>query len=251
MTHAIKVLIVDDEQQSRSLVKKLLNNFFPALVIEEADSVTTAIQKIHSYSPHLIFLDIQMRGETSFDLLDKFQQINFGIIFTTAYSEFALKAFRYSAMDYLLKPLDADEFKLAVEKALIRINNEITPAVEQLKYLKRIQSPQNLPDKLTIPTTEGFLFIQVADIIYCSALSNYTEFHLSGKQKLLSSHTLGYYNDLLEGHNFYRVHRSYLVNMAHIKMYKKGDGGSLIMNTGEEIEVSRNNKEAFLKILKL
>jgi two-component system LytT family response regulator len=251
MTHSSRALIVDDELQSRSLIRKLLSDHFPELITEEAESVAAAVEKINQFIPDLVFLDVQMRGETGFDLLDKTGPVNFGIIFTTAHSEFAVKAFRYSAMDYLMKPLDAEEFKIAVEKALQRIKSQQQPPVEQIEFLKQIKSDNKIPDKLTVPTAEGFLFVSINDILFCHAVSNYTEFHLANKQKLLSSYTLGYYNELLADQNFFRVHRSYLVNLVHIKMYKRGDGGVVVMNNGEEIEVSRSNKEAFLKILKL
>jgi two-component system LytT family response regulator len=247
----LTTLIVDDESQSRSLIRKLLSDHFPGLIIEEAENVSSALEKIKQLTPGLVFLDVQMRGETGFDLFDKTGKINFEIIFTTAHSEFAVKAFRYSAMDYLMKPLDTEEFKTAVERVLQKIKNEQSPSHEQLDYLKQLRSEQKIPDKLTIPTAEGFLFVSVNDILYCHAISNYTEFHLSNNRKLLSSYTLGYYDELLAGHNFFRIHRSYLINLAHIKMYKKSDGGVVVMNDGEEIEVSRSNKEAFLKILKL
>lgn len=251
MEYRNRVLIVDDELQCRSLISKLLSTHFPHLVLEEADTVASATSKIYDFNPNLIFLDIQMRGETGFDLLDNIKKINCGIIFTTAHTEFAVKAFRYSAMDYLMKPLDTEEFKISVEKVLQRINNAEKPATEQIELFKQLKSDNKVPDTLTIPTSEGFLFVKINDIIYCNALGNYTEFHLIDKQKLLSSHTLGYYNELLTEQNFFRIHRSYLINLAYIKMYKKGDGGVVIMNNGEQIEVSRNNKESFLKLLKL
>ena len=247
----LTILIVDDEWQSRSLIRKLLTDYFPGLMIEEAETVSLAIEKIKQPNPDLVFLDVQMRGETGFDLLDKIGKVNFGIIFTTAHSEFAVKAFRYSAMDYLMKPLDTEEFKTAVERAIERLKDKGSPSHEQVEYLKQIKADQKLPEKLTIPTAEGFLFINIQDILYCHAVSNYTEFHLADKRKILSSYTLGYYNELLTDHNFFRVHRSYLINLIHIKMYKRSDGGIVVMNDGEEIEVSRSNKEAFLKILKL
>jgi two-component system LytT family response regulator len=249
MMNNTRVLIVDDELQSRSLIRKLLADHFPALITEEAESVASASKKINEFNPDIVFLDVQMRGETGFDLLDKTGKANFGIIFTTAHSEFAIKAFRYSAMDYLMKPIDGEEFKSAVEKVL-EIKNR-SPLPEQIELLQKVRSDHKIPDKLTIPTAEGFLFVNINDILYCHAVSNYTEFHLVNKQKLLSSYTLGYYNELLAEQNFFRIHRSYLVNLAHIKMYKRNDGGLVIMDNGEEIEVSRSNKEAFLKILKL
>jgi len=251
MTQANRVLIVDDELQSRSLIRKLLSDNFPDIIAEEADTVISAADKIRHFLPHLVFLDIQMRGESGFDLLDKTGPVDFGIIFTTAHSEFAVKAFRYSAMDYLMKPLDAEEFRIAVEKALQKIKSLQPHPPEQIEFLKQIKFDHKIPDKLTVPTAEGFLFVGINDILYCHAISNYTEFHLANKQKLLSSYTLGYYNELLAEQNFFRIHRSYLVNLAHIKMYKRSDGGVVIMDNGEEIEVSRSNKEAFLKILNL
>lgn len=246
----LRALIVDDEPQSRSLIGKLISMHFAGFITDEAETVITAIEKIHQFNPDLIFLDIQLRGESGFDLLDKIKTPKFEIIFTTAHSEFALKAFHYSALDYLTKPIDTEEFKSGVQKVQARIKKQYAPD-EQFEFLKELRQNHKPPDKLTIPTAEGFLFVTIADILYCHAVGNYTEFHLPRQQKIVSSHNLGYYNELLSEHNFFRVHRSSLVNMAHIKMYKRGDGGSIIMNDGEEIEVSRSNKEALLKLFKL
>jgi len=249
MNQYLQILIVDDEAQSRDLIRKLLLDFFPANTIDEAQDVSTAAKKINHNQFDLIFLDVQMRGETGFDLLDKVN-IDFQIIFTTAHSEFAIKAFRYSATDYLMKPIDTDEFKEAVEKAVQKIKAK-KHSVEQIEFLKEIKSTKKLPEKLTIPTSSGFLFVNISDIIYCHAVGNYTEFHLISKEKIISSYTLGHYSEILETANFFRIHRSYLINLSQIKMYKKGEGGLLVMNNGEEIEVSRSNKGNFLKILKL
>lgn len=246
----LRVLIVDDELQSRSLIRKLLSVHFPQMLIDEAENVHTAMGNLAQNDFQLVFLDVQMRGETGFDLLDKIAKINFEIIFTTAHSEFALKAFRYSALDYLMKPIDVDEFRAAVNKAIARLTNHQS-TIRQVEFLKELKSDHTIPSKLVVPTTEGLLFVNMNDILYCRAVGNYTEFHLTGQQKLLSSYSLGYYEEILSLHNFFRTHRSYLVNLAHIKMYRKGDGGSLVMNNGDEIEVSRSNKESFLKILKL
>ena len=242
-------LIVDDELQSRSLIRKLLSVHFPDLTSDEAEDVATASKKIRQGDYKLIFLDVQMRGETGFDLLDNVAPINFEIIFTTAHSEFALKAFRYSALDYLVKPIDAEDFKSSVKRAIDRIVHNHSSA-EQVNFFNDLRSGQKA-SKLTIPTTEGFLFVNVADILYCHAVGNYTEFYLGGNQKIISSYTLGHYNETLSDQNFFRVHRSYLVNLSHVRMYKKGNGGSIKMSNDEEIEVSRSAKEEFLKALKL
>lgn len=249
MNQYLNILIVDDEVQSRNLIRKLLIDIYPASAVDEAQDVATAASKINNKQFDLVFIDVQMRGETGFDLLDKIKT-NFELIFTTAHSEFAIKAFRYSATDYLMKPIDTEEFKEAVEKAVQKIKSK-QHSVEQIAFLKEINTEKKLPSKLTIPTLSGYLFISINDIVYCHAIGNYTEFHLINNEKIISSYTLGYYNDLLEPHHFFRVHRSYLINLSQIKMYKKGEGGLLVMNNGEEIEVSRSNKENFLKILKI
>lgn len=248
MNHHFQILIVDDEKQSCDLIEKLLHDHFPDVIAHKAFDVNTAIQKIKVNAPSLIFLDVQMQGETGFDLLDK-MQAGSNVIFITAYSEFAIKAFRYSATDYLLKPIDATEFQQAVSKAFNKIKTNID-STEQLEFLKELKAARRSPDKLTVPTAEGFLFISISDILYCHALGNYTEFHLAGNQKVLSSYTLGYYGEILEQHHFFRVHRSYLINLGQIKMYKKGEGGMVIMSDGCEIEVARGQKETFLKMFK-
>jgi len=245
----VRILIVDDELQSRSLIKKLLSLHFPDIIVDEAENVTSAVEKIYQFNPKLIFLDVQMRGETGFDLLDKVGKTNFEIIFTTAHNEFALKAFRYSALDYLVKPIDVEDFKSSVIRAIARIGHH-SSSTEQVSFFNDLRSGQKA-SKLTIPTTEGFLFVNVDDILYCHAVGNYTEFYLAGDQKLISSYTLGHYSETLSDQNFFRVHRSYLVNLSHVKMYKKGNGGSIKMSNDEEIEVSRSAKEEFLKALKL
>jgi two-component system, LytTR family, response regulator len=250
MLAGIRILIVDDELQSISLIKKLLLDHFPEFLIFEALTVDEALQNIRDNHPQLLFLDVQMRGETGFDLLDKTDITNFEIIFTTAHGEFAIKAFKYSALDYLLKPIDADEFVDAVNKAVLRIKSHQSSS-DQINFLKEIKSHRSLPEKLTVPTPEGFLLLNISDILYCQASGNYTELYLSDNKKIISSYTLGHYDEILTNHNFFRVHRSFLVNIEHIKMYKKGAGGTIIMKNGHEIEVSRRNKDAFLQIFNL
>jgi len=247
MTTGCPVLIVDDEPQSRSLIRKLLSLHFPQLVAAEAENVSSAVEMIRLLEPALVFLDVQMEGETGFGLLDTIGTPAFEIIFTTAYSEFAVKAFRYSAVDYLLKPIDTDNFKTAVEKALRQMKNRAS-GTERINLLKTFHSGNGLPEKISIPVAAGFLFVTIPEIMFCHATGNYTEFWLEGKQKIVSSHTLGYYEELLSDAHFFRVNRSYLVNLSHIQMYKRGDGGAVCMSNGAEIEVSRNHKEAFLKL---
>ncbi|MEP6675501.1 MAG: LytTR family DNA-binding domain-containing protein [Ferruginibacter sp.] len=252
MNQPITVLIVDDEFQSRKLISKMLSRFFPQINIAgEAATVQEAIDLIEALMPQLIFLDVQMQGENGFDLLNKTKALDFEVIFITAYNEFAVKAFRYNALDYLMKPVDADEFCSAVKKAIERIIGNKKKPAEQLPLLKQqLQSPHMLPDRIIIPSSEGYMVILVQNILYCRSNSNYTEFYLADKSKLISSYTMGQYEDLLRSHNFFRVHRSYIINLACVKMYRKGDGGTVLMNDGQEIEVSRSYKESFMKFFK-
>jgi len=244
------ILIIDDELQSRALIRKMLLDIDQHTHILEADSAATALEMINEHAPHLLFLDIQMNGETGFDLLDKLSHISFEIIFTTAHSGYAVRAFRYSAMDYLMKPIDPHEFTESYHKACERIKKKSSVINQQVQFLQQVRDSNNLPDKLAIPTAEGLHFISISNILYCHAINNYTEFYLSDKQKIISSHTLGYYDEWLASRLFFRVHRSYLINLSHVKLYKRGDGGTVTMNDGREIEVSRNNKEAFLKLFR-
>ena len=248
----MKVLIIDDEFQSRKLVAKMLSLYFPALdVAGEAATVQEAILAIQAAQPQLIFLDVQMNNENGFELLDKVTRFHFEIIFITAHHEFAVKAFRYNALDYLMKPIDPDEFQSAVKKAIKQYDQNRPDIKERIGLLQQqIQSPNKFPDRVVIPSAEGYLVIPVQEIIYCHSNGNYTEFQLVNNKRITSSYTMGHFEELLTGHNFFRVHRSSMINLAFVKMYKKGEGGSVIMNNGYEIEVSRSNKEAFMKLFR-
>ena len=248
----MKVLIIDDEFQSRKLIAKMLSLFFPAIdVAGEASTLQEAIAAVESVQPQLIFLDVQMNTENGFDLLDKVTGFHFEIIFITAHNEFAVKAFRYNALDYLMKPIDADEFQSAVKKAIERFNQNFPGIKERLGLLKQqLQSPNKFPDRVIIPSAEGYLVVPVQEIIYCHSNSNYTEFQLINNRRITSGYTMGHFEELLTGHSFFRVHRSYMINLAFVKMYKKGEGGTVVMTNGYETEVSRSNKEAFMKLLR-
>jgi two-component system LytT family response regulator len=248
----MKVLIIDDEFQSRKLIAKMLSLFFPALdVAGEAATVQEALLAMEAVKPQLIFLDVQMNNENGFELLDKVTGFHFEIIFITAHHEFAVKAFRYNALDYLMKPIDPDEFQSAVKKAIKQYDQNKPDIKERIGLLQQqLQSPNKFPDRVVIPSAEGYLVIPVQEIIYCHSNGNYTEFQLINNKRITSSYTMGHFEELLTGHNFFRVHRSSMINLAFVKMYKKGEGGSVIMNNGYEIEVSRSNKEAFMKLFR-
>lgn len=241
---------MDDEMQSRLLIRKLLESHDASFNIAVADSVSAALVLMKSIKPDLIFLDVQMRGETGFDFLDQAGDLDCPVIFTTAHSEHAVRAFRYAAFDYLLKPIDIGDFETALNRVMQHSAFPQESRTRSAQLLQQMRGESILPQKLTIPTAEGFLFLEPKEIFYCMASGNYTEFHLTGKQKVISSYTLGHYEELLADRKFFRVHRSYLINLDHVRMYRKGDGGSVIMQDGKEIEVSRANKDAFLSWFK-
>ena len=193
-----------------------------------------------------------MKGETGFDLLNRLPKIDFALVFTTEYDTYAIKAFWFNAIDYLLKPILTDELVEAVNKVKQRsysINSASKLQVEQL--YKDIQDPLTIHNKIAIPTAEGYIIIPVKEIIYCHANSNYTEFHLSDNRRLVSSYTLKEYDEILSAQNFFRAHRSFLINMAHVKIYRKGEGGAIIMSNGKEIELARTHKDEFLHLLNI
>ncbi|HXR84061.1 MAG TPA: LytTR family transcriptional regulator DNA-binding domain-containing protein [Hanamia sp.] len=251
--HSIKALIIDDELPSRNFLHKMLQQYFPQIIVAgEASNVEEGLLGIKEYKPNIVFLDIQMKGETGFDLLNKLPKIDFSIIFTTAYDQYAIKAFRFNAIDYLLKPIITDELIEAVNKVKQRISLPKNASKEQIEQLYQdIKSPDKIPDKIAVASSEGFIVIPLNEIVYCHASSNYTEFYLTDKKCILSSYTLKQYDEILSSQSFFRAHRSYLINLAHVKMYRKGEGGEIVMSNGHELELSRTHKDEFLHLLNI
>ncbi|MDB5061197.1 MAG: yehT 3 [Mucilaginibacter sp.] len=249
----IKALIIDDEFQSRNFLIKMLQQYFPDIIVAyQAASVEEGLKEIKKYSPNIVFLDIQMKGETGFDLLSRLPEINFALIFTTAFDQYAIKAFRFNAIDYLLKPLVTDELVGAINKVIQEMANVPHVSKKQVEQLHHdIQNTKKIHDKIAIPTAEGFIVIPVSEIVYCHADGNYTMFYLTDKKCILSSFNLKQYDEILTLQSFFRAHRSYLINLEHVKMYRRGEGGEIVMSNGHEIELSRTHKDEFLHILKI
>ena len=247
----IKAFIVDDESQSRNLLIDMLQQYFPDIdVVGEVSTVEEAVYGIRQYKPGIVFLDIQMNGETGFDLLSRLPEIDFALIFTTAFDQYAIKAFQFNAIDYLLKPIITDEFIEAINKVKHRTIAAPSSSKMQVEQLyKDIQKPGKGHDKIAVPTNEGFTVVPLNEIVYCRANGNYTEFYLKDKQCILSSYTLKQYDEILTMQSFFRAHRSYLINMEHVKMYRRGEGGEIVMSNGDEIELSRTHKDEFLHLL--
>jgi two-component system LytT family response regulator len=247
----IKTILVDDEQRGLNSLKKMVQENCPDIgVVAECMDADSAREKIEELDPDLVFLDISMPGKTGFELLNEIPEIKFEIIFVTAHNDYALQAFRYSATDYLMKPVDEDLLVEAVKRATRRINrDESSKNINTLLYnLQKLQTPHEM--KLCIPGMKGFQVIRVSEIIYCEAESSYTIFHLQNGQHIIASKTLIEYEELLKDTTFCRIHKSFLVNLIHVKEYHKGEGGEVLLTNNKEVEVSRRKKEVFLNRMK-
>lgn len=247
----LRVLIVDDEFQGRNFLSKVLTHLDESVkVVGEAATIQQAVEFIQKEKPHLVFLDVVMNNESGFDLFQKISPINFDVIFTTAHNEFAVQAFKVNAIDYLLKPIDLEELQLALEKVKTRNKPGSGTVHNQLNNLLEMVMKGSSIDRVAIPSSTGFELIPMSSILFCESDGNYTIFYLTDKRKLTSSYTLKHYSEILTEPVFYRVHKSYLVNLDHMVRYVKGDGGSVVMSDGREIEVSKRSKEGLLKMLK-
>lgn len=245
----IKAIIVDDELGAReSLSKMLEKNFKQIEVVAKVDSMLSAFEAITNKEPDLVFLDIEMPNGNAFDLLEKFKTINFNIIFTTAYDHYAIKAIKFSAIDYILKPIDPEELITAVKRFEDRAGQKAT-LDKQFKTLLSNVRPENKLKKVGIPDGDGLIFINLSDIIRCDSDGNYTFFILTSGKKIIASRTLGEYEQMFADDNFFRIHRSHLINLEHVKKYIKGEGGYVVMSDNSQVEVSRRNKTDFLEKL--
>jgi len=238
----LNAIIVDDELKARENLQILLQDFVKGVnVVGLCQNIAEAVEAVKQNSPDVVFLDIQLQRETGFDLLTKLKEIDFEVIFTTAYTEYAIKAFKFSAIDYLLKPIDIEELKKAVGKVEKRVNHNMTNRLSHL-----MQNLKHGSDfRIALPTLDGLVFLNVQEILYCEASSNYTQI-FTIKEKYVVSKTLKEYDELLSDHNFFRIHNSYLININSIKKYVKGDGGYVVLNNNTSLDVSKRKKDAFL-----
>ena len=242
-----KALVIDDENRTRELIVKMINSFgFDLEAKPGGDNVQSGIKSIEEEQPNLVFLDIQMPDGTGFDVLKGLKNRNFEVIFITAHEEFAIKAIKFSALDYILKPIDQNELMSAVSKAIKTIEEKKEET--QFDALQHNVNP-NLKRRLVLKTQESVHVVDLDTIIRCEADRNYTSFFLNTGKKILVSKTLKEYETLLTGHNFLRVQQSHLINLDYVDRYDKGDGGSVVMKDGSEVPLSPAKREVFFKIL--
>ena len=244
----IKAIIVDDEPNCCKTLSLLLNRYCPEVQVTGIfHNGLDGLQAINASAPDLVFLDVQMPKMNGFEMLEKLPSINFHLIFTTSFDQYALKAFRFSAIDYLLKPVDREELQKAVQKVLHRFE---IPASEQLQIMfQKLYHPASSINKIALPTMEGLQMIPVQSIISCEADDNYTILILKDNKKIVVSCTLKVIEEMLEDHSFIRVHRSFLVNLDEVEKYVKADGGYVVMSDGTHVYISKNKKEVLLKKL--
>ncbi len=241
-------IIVDDEKHCREVLELLMEKYCPAVkLLASCASGADALQAISINKPDILFLDIEMPEMNGFELLERVEQPGFEIIFTTAYNEYAIKAIKHSALDYLLKPVDKEELIQAVQRA---------QESKKLKTSSRIDSLLNLLDtkkqnkRFAVPTLEGLIMVNADEIMFCESDSAYCKlFFIHKDRPLVISKTLKDVEEVLQGNDFCRIHHSYLINMKCVQRYLRGEGGEVIMNNGTHLPVSRSRKQDFLNLL--
>ena len=238
-------MIVDDEQHCIDRINYLISKH-PGIfhLVATCNTVEDALKTVNEIKLELVFLDIQINDKTGFDFLESLTSIEFNVVFTTAFEQFAIKAFKYSAFDYLLKPIDQDDFSQVINR--LKETYPQRSLQSQMQTLLYNLKANDIAKKITIPTSEGFLVIKVDDILYCAADINYAYIHLKD-DKIHVSKPLKYYEELLPNDFFFRTHSSYLININHVKSYNKS--GLVTMIDGTVINVSTRKKEAFLKLI--
>jgi two-component system, LytTR family, response regulator len=246
----LRAVIIEDEQHCIDRLCGLLAEAASSSIhlLNSYQTIEDGLLGIRKLQPDVVFLDVQIQEQTGFDLLMELKDINFEVIFTTAYERYAVQAFKFSAVDYLLKPVDINELKEAIK----RLNDKISKKEMLGKLnvlLHNLKDMQGASKKISVPTINGFSFLAINDIIRCQSDVNYTTIYLKENQKLTVAKTLKDFEELLTEYNFYRIHNSHLINLAHIKSYNKGKGGYVSMIDNSEIEVSTRRKEDFLKRL--
>ena len=242
--NGINAIIVEDEDLGREMLRDLLSENCPEVkVLAEAADITTARKVIQQYQPDLVFLDIKMPHGSAFDLLDKVPEVNFDMIFVTAHNEFAIKALRMSALDYLLKPIDPDELVNAIGRYHQRshgrnIKDKLALFMDQLEL--------NGPRSVGFPTLDGIVYLDTSEILRCDGDGSYTEVILANGEKQVVSKRIGHVEKLLAAYGFYRVHNSHLVNLSHIRKYVRNGSGCVVLSDGSHVDISRRRREGFL-----
>lgn len=241
----INCIIIDDEEKNIKLLQNMLEMHCRQInVVASSTDAKKGMLLIDELLPQLVFLDVEMPYMTGFDVLKKLEPVSFEVIFVTAYSHYAVEAFEHHATGYITKPVNAEKLIAAVNTALKRIEEKSIN--RNLFSLLEQNSKQGTPDKIPLSTSNGLIFVKIADIMYCESSGNYTHFYLCNDKKIVVSRQLGEYEKLLPENNFTRIHDKYIINLNYIKEYIKGSGGEVVLENGKEIPVATRRKEEFL-----
>lgn len=245
----IKAIIVDDEQHCIDALKTMLQKKCPEVtVLAGVNSVQDAKQVIDELHPDLVFLDVEMPHQNGFELLKLYDKVNFDVIFTTAYEQYALKAIKFNALDYLLKPFSVQDLQEALRKFHERRINKTDNGMAPLEvFLQNMKTIQQTNKKIALPTINGLVFMPVQNIVRCESTGNYTKIFFTDRKQLLVSKPLKEFEELLTDVDFFRVHNSHLINLQQMESYIQGEGGFALMSDGTQVEVSRRRKAEFLK----
>jgi two-component system LytT family response regulator len=236
-----KIAIIEDEARTREMLSIMVRNSFEAANIEQASGVIEGAKLITAFQPDIVLLDIQLQDGTGFDLLELFPEKTFTVIFSTAHEEYAIQAIKHAAFDYLLKPIDPEELKKAIQSAL---NKRKSPMPKP-----PIGESNSNPKNIIVSTVDSMFILPTETIIRFEAEKNYTTIFMSDHRRIVVSKPLSDYHSLLQEPLFFRVHRSHIINMRQIDRYDKRDGGCVFMKNGDEIPISRSSKERFLALL--
>ena len=247
MSNLIQAVLVDDENNSLEALGILLEKYCPEVeVIGTAQSVEEAIEKIDDLQPELVFLDIALPDGQGFEVLERVEHRNFEVIFTTAYDQYALTAFEFSALDYILKPINAEKLQQSVSRFQeLKGDRDLSGRVSVLK-----DSLKNINERIILSSMDGFEVFKIADIIRCEANGSYTTFFIKGGIKVVTSKTLNNFEKLLYDQPFARVHSKHLVNLEFIKKYISGRGGYIVFEDGSQVDVSERKKKDFIRLMK-
>ncbi|MDX9846057.1 MAG: LytTR family DNA-binding domain-containing protein [Tenuifilaceae bacterium] len=245
----LKAVIIDDQEDIRSINRTLLSQNFPDIdVVGEADGVDSGIELILKSNPDLVLLDIEIKGGTGFNILQKIRPYNFMVIFITAFDEFAIKAIKFSAIDYILKPVNETEFCSAIENAITTYEkNKVAMQVQNL--LDHVED-KGKNRKIVLRTMESIFLVDLEEVLYCESDNSYTTFYLSDCKQILVSKGIKEYEQMLSPFRFFRPHQRYLVNLNHVERIDKNDGGSIILKNKASIPISHRRKQALMDYLK-
>lgn len=245
----IKAVIVDDNPEIRAINKKLLAEYFVDVeLVGMADSVESGYDLIRQTNPHLVLLDIEIIGGTGFQLLQKLKPYAFKVIFITGFNQYALKAIKFHAIDYILKPVNATEFQEAVQSTIDLIEKDLSTNEQNDQFLQNINQRSN-PSKIVLRTLDAMHLVDISDILYCKNDNNYTTFSLRSGEKIMVSRGIVHFEEILSDSGFFRPHQSYLVNLHHVKKVDKTDGGFVILDSAEEIPISSRRKKSLIQLL--